>query len=371
MTLRIGSRNRGRVAAGVFAGAAILALTGLLRSPAAAVDDPSARERIAHHIRERFGLLDNVRLTVQPLREFANPDFLQTTVVVEDGTQKRPQNILLTRDKRFMFIGNAVSLGENPNTEIAEQVRKEFKIPRASQIQAGPLHPSPIPGLMATTVTVTDGKQKQQQDFFVTRDSSYLLLASPFDLTVDPRQQALRAIVTAGHPAKGPASAPVTIVEYADLQCAACARMHEFIERELLPKYGSKVRVVFKEFPIAAIHDWALAGSIANQCAFQIKPEAYADYRALIMKNQGAMSAANARERLIDLGTQVGIDRLQLSACLDSKATMARVEQNFQEGQAIGVQSTPTTFVNGRKVIGTPPADVFFKIVDEALREAR
>ncbi len=371
MVLNDGTRRWRLIAKGVVLATAVLAMTAWLHSPAEAVDDPSARERIARHIRERFGLLDNVRLTVQPLREFANPDFLQTTVVVEEGTQRRPQNVILTRDKRFMFIGNAVSLGANPSAEIAAKVRQEFKIPTASEVRSGPLRQSPIPSLMATTVTVTNGRQKQEQDFFVTRDSSYLLLATPFDLAVDPRQQVLGTVITAGHPGKGPASAPVTIVEYADLQCAACARMHEFLEKELIPAYGSKVRVVFQPFPITAIHDWTLAGSIANQCAYQIKPEAYSDYRGLIMKNQGALSAANARDRLIDLAGQVGIDRLKLAACLDSKATLARVEQNFQEGQAIGVQSTPTTFINGRRVVGVPPRDVFFKIVDEALREAR
>jgi protein-disulfide isomerase len=347
MVLNDGTRRWRLIAKGVVLATAVLAMTAWLHSPAEAVDDPSARERIARHIRERFGLLDNVRLTVQPLREFANPDFLQTTVVVEEGTQRRPQNVILTRDKRFMFIGNAVSLGANPSAEIAAKVRQEFKIPTASEVRSGPLRQSPIPSLMATTVTVTNGRQKQEQDFFVTRDSSYLLLATPFDLAVDPRQQVLGTVITAGHPGKGPASAPVTIVEYADLQCAACARMHEFLEKELIPAYGS------------------------NQCAYQIKPEAYSDYRGLIMKNQGALSAANARDRLIDLAGQVGIDRLKLAACLDSKATLARVEQNFQEGQAIGVQSTPTTFINGRRVVGVPPRDVFFKIVDEALREAR
>jgi protein-disulfide isomerase len=205
-------------------------------------------------------------------------------------------------------------------------------------------------------------------DFYVTKDNRCLVVGTIFNLTVEPRREVLRTIVTADQPSQGPASAPVTIVEFSDLECPMCARVHEFLEKELLPKYGGKVRVVYKEFPLPTIHDWSLLGSIANQCAYQINPATFAPYRSLIFKNRINLNATNARDLLLDYGEQVGLDRLRLGACIDSKASLPRIEENVREGNVLGVTATPTSFVNGKRLVGMESADVFYKAVDEALR---
>jgi protein-disulfide isomerase len=188
---------------------------------------------------------------------------------------------------------------------------------------------------------------------------------------VDPRQHALRTINTANQPSLGSAAAAITIVEYSDLQCPMCSRMHDFLENDVLKKYAGKVQVVFKEFPIPSIHDWTLTASVANQCVYQISPPMYVPYRSLIYKNQASINATNVRDLMISYGEQLGVDRLRLAACIDSKASLARVEANFREGQSVGVQSVPTTFVNGKMIIGMPTIDVFYKTLDEALRAAK
>jgi protein-disulfide isomerase len=190
-------------------------------------------------------------------------------------------------------------------------------------------------------------------------------------LTIDPRREALRAIVTANQPSQGPPHAPVTIVEFSDLQCPMCARLHEFLEKELLPKYGDKVRLVFKEFPLVTIHDWTLTASIANQCVYQINPQAYAPFRSLVFQNQSSINATNARDLLLSYGEQVGVDRVRLAGCLDAKAALPRIEENAREGKILNIQFTPTCFINGRKVVGMPSADAYYKAVDEALRDAK
>jgi len=167
-------------------------------------------------------------------------------------------------------------------------------------------------------------------------------------------------------PSLGPSNAPVTVVEYADLQCPACARLHEFLEKQLLPKYGDKVRVIFKEFLIPG-HDWSATAALANECAYQIKPSAFPGYRTLIFASQNAINASNVRELLLGLGNDAGLERSTLAACIDSKASLSRVEAARQEGKDLGVIKTPTTFVNGRIIVGLASQATFDKIVDEAL----
>jgi len=90
-------------------------------------------------------------------------------------------------------------------------------------------------------------------------------------------------------------------------------------------------------------------------------------YRTLVFANQNAINASNVRERLLALGDDAGVDRSRLAACIDSKASLSRVEAARQEGEDLGVNKTPTTFVNGRIIVGLPSQATFDKIVDEAL----
>ncbi|HUU13390.1 MAG TPA: thioredoxin domain-containing protein [Terriglobia bacterium] len=353
----------------VFAGG-FLVVTRQLQ-PAPAKSDTAIRQKIAGYVRAKFGLMDTVKLTVDPLEDSGHGGFYKSAVTSEDGKQTKTHNIILSGDERYMVLGEFFPLGSDPKNEIASRVRETFKIPPATIVSVSDFRRGPIPNLLAITITAQNGNQKQVQDFFVTSDKSVLLLGSLFNLTSDPRLEVLRTLTTDNQPSVGPANAPVTLVEFSDLQCASCSHMHKFIEDELLPKYGNKVRIVFKEFPLATIHDWSLTGSIACQCVYQIKPSAYMTYRSLIFRNQASFNATNARSLLIDYGEQAGIDRLQLAACIDSKASLPRIQQSLREGQAVGVQSTPTTFVNGRMVVGLPSPDAVFKVINEALRAAR
>jgi protein-disulfide isomerase len=329
------------------------------------------RERILLYVRAKFGVPDSVKLTADPLRPSIYPGFLETTITADQGKQKRLNSAFVTKDSRYLILGNLYIVVADPASEIVQRVREQFRIPVTSGVTAGPLGNSPYPGLLTTTITVDDGKQKQTQDFYVTTDNRCLVVGSVFDLGLDPRREALGVITTANQPGHGSANAPVIVVEFSDLQCPMCARVHDFLEKELLPKYGDKVRVVYKEFPLPTIHEWSLLGSIANQCAYQMNPATYVPYRSLIFKNQSSFNAANARDLLLDYGEQVGLDRLRLAACIDAKASLPRVEENFREGQAVGMTRTPTCFVNGTMVVGLESAEAFYKVVDEALRVAK
>ncbi len=255
--------------------------------------------------------------------------------------------------------------------EIIRYVRERFNIPDSVQLSVGEFRNSAYADFYETTLTLDDGKQRRTQEFFVSKNGRYLIEGNIFTLGADPRQEVLRSISLGDEPCQGPANAPVTIVEYSDLQCPVCAHFHDFLEKEVIPKYGNKVRVVFKEFPLAAIHDWAQTGALASECAYQIDPAKFVPFRSLVFQNQPSINVENSRDMLLHLGVEVGINDMKLAACIDSKASLLRVESSLHEGENLGIARTPTSFVNGQAVVGAPEPAKFFKVVDEALQAAK
>jgi protein-disulfide isomerase len=251
--------------------------------------------------------------------------------------------------------------------KIAQYLRERFSVPATAKLAVGPLRPSIFSGFDLTTVTIEDAGHQQTSDFYVSKDGDYLIEGNIFGLNENPHTEVERFIQTAGEPSAGPADAPVTIVEYADLECPHCAEEQQIIEKDLLPKYGDKIRLIFKEFPLFSIHPWAVTAAIANECAYQINPADFLRYRDLIFQNQNAIKNATAVQQLLDYGVQAGLDRDKLSACINAKSSLPRVRQDYLEGEELGVNSTPTFFINGKMVSGSVSAQTFYSLIDQDL----
>jgi protein-disulfide isomerase len=328
-------------------------------------------DKIVTYIHERFGVPDSVKLSLSPLVPSpVAPGFNETTVTVDDGKTQHTQVLLVSRDGRFLIMVNnaVIELRENSPAEMAQRVQELFKIPADRKLSVGAFKPSLSPAFKQGTITVDDGKNpKQDVPVLVTQDGKHLIVSEIYNLGIDPRQQALRTISLHDEPSQGPASAPVTIVEYADLQCPTCARMHDFLENTLLPRYGNKVRVVFKEYPLP-MHDWSFTAAIADQCAYEMNPASYVPLRSAIFKNQQFINITNLRETLLTYGEQAGLDRVQLAGCIDAKSSLPRIQRDMAEAKRINVDRTPTVFINGRLMIGLPSEAAYYQAVDLALR---
>ena len=331
-----------------------------------AVPAAATPANIIQYVRDRFQVPEAIRVDAKPVHQSAFPSFYQTAVTVDDGKQKRVSDVFITNDARCFVYGNIFALNGASNAEIVRCVRDAAKLPAAAEVTVGPFASSAFPDFLKSTVTVRDGTKVQAGELFVTRDrrTGILGLVLPFR-----RDFVEQLIDTKNQPSVGPASARVTIVEYADLECPTCAYFQKFLESEFLPRYGSKVRIVFKEFPISS-HPWAATAAVANECAFQIDPSKFLNYRTLIFGNQETITVTDLRAQLLCFGEQAGLDRASLSSCLDAKASQGRIDACRREAQTLGVYKTPTFFVNGRIVIGVPPAPAFYAIVDEAMARA-
>jgi protein-disulfide isomerase len=255
--------------------------------------------------------------------------------------------------------------------KIINYIRERFSIPSSVKITMTDVRESIYPDFLETTITLDDGKEKRSQALFVSRDMRYMVEGNIFNLGGDPRGEILRLISIADQPLQGPPNAPVTLVEYSDLECPVCAHLQEELETEIVPKYGDKLRMVFKEFPLVAIHDWALTGAIAAQCIYQIDPSKYVAFRSAVYKTQATITGDHARDMLLRIAGQTGVDNMKLATCIDSRDSLPRVEANIQEANVLGVAQTPTSFINGRVLVGAPAAADFYKLIDEALRDPR
>lgn len=329
----------------------------------------AAQEKVLRYIRERFGVPTNVQLSLGPLQKSSVSDLWHSTVIVDDGKAKHQESIFISKDSRYLIVGGAVDLTHDTDAEMIQRLREAYKIPDSVKLSIGSFHRSVLPELKEGTLTADDGKVKTPRPLLLSMDGKHLFLSEIYDLGVDLQKQALHILTTRDSPAQGPANAPVTIVEFADLECPMCAKLHDFIENQLLPRYGNKVRVVFKEFPLVGVHDWALTAAIGCQCAYELNPTSYVGLRTAIFRSQPAINITNVRDMILNYGEQAGVDRVKLAACLDSKASLPRVNADREEGKRVHVDRTPTAFVNGKMIVGLPSPEAYFQAVDEALKE--
>ena len=162
---------------------------------------------------------------------------------------------------------------------------------------------------------------------------------------------------------KGPADAPVTIVEFSDYQCPYCLRAEQVLG-ELLDEFPEKVRLVFKDFPLR-FHGGAEPAAVAARCAGE--SGRYWEYHDMLFVAQGDF----ARADLITYAVRLGLPREPFIACLDGGRYRAAVQADVREGRAAGVTGTPTFFVNGRRMAGVQSLDAFREAVRDALDDAR
>ena len=334
----------------------------------------AVHDKILTYIRERFGVPDTVKLVMGPLHASAvAPDFQEATVIAGEGKEQRAQLLLVSDDSRYLVVvlGSIMELHQSTNAEMVERIQETFKTPPTLKLTVGGFKPSPSPDFRQGTLTLDDGRTpRQEKEILLSRDGKHLIVSEMFNLGIDPRQLALHTISLRDEPTQGPADAPVTIVEYADLECPTCARMHDFLETKVVPRYGNKLRIVFKEFPLA-MHDWSMNAAIACQCAYEINPASYVPLRSTIFRNQTLINITNLRESLLSYGEEVGVNRVRLAGCLDAKSSRPRVQRDMDEAKRIEVNQTPTVYINGRMLVGFPSEDAYFQAIDEALKGGR
>jgi protein-disulfide isomerase len=209
---------------------------------------------------------------------------------------------------------------------------------------------SGVANLLETNITVTIGVNKEDVKMWVSKDGKYLLRGEMVDMGKDGFAENRAKLDLKAAPVTGASNATVTIVEFADFECPVCRQLHEAL-RGLLPNYP-QVRLVFKDFPLEQMHAWARTGALAGRCAYQQDPKAFWKMYDYLYDNQELISASNAWDKSVDYAGQAGLKTDEFRACMTSQEAAAAVEANVANGKLLEVNSTPTLFVNGRRVVG-------------------
>ena len=213
---------------------------------------------------------------------------------------------------------------------------------------------SPVEGLLETTINLTIGENKQTVKFYISRDGKYLFRGDLSDMTKDPLAESRAQIQMKDAPSLGEAKAAVTLVEYSDFECPVCRNLHDVL-RGMLPNYAGKVRLIFKDFPLEQLHPWARTAAIAGRCAYQQDQQAFWKMYDFIYDNQEIISAANAWTKMMDYAGQSGLDADAFKTCMAGPEAGAAVNASRANGEQLDVNSTPTVFVNGRRLVGADP----------------
>lgn len=212
--------------------------------------------------------------------------------------------------------------------------------------------PSALPGFFDVVVRASMGGQSQDLPFYVSRDGRKIVRGEVFDIAENPFSRDLALLNTEGQPSFGTPGAPVVLVEFSDYQCPFCAEEAKMLRTNLLTAYPKQVRLYFKDFPLEQIHPWAKPGAIAGRCVFRQNADAYWEFHDWIYAQQASITAENLKSKVLEWAKGKEIDALQLSRCIETRATEAEVDRNIADARALKLNSTPTLFVNGRRLVG-------------------
>jgi protein-disulfide isomerase len=263
------------------------------------------------------------------------------------------------------------------NSRIEKNVRAHFKIPKKIAIEVSPRRPNPSFGDHdQITVTLVNGTRRTPYEFLVSKDGNTLIQLARIDIAKDPFD-------TAGRPSRGasPSQAKVTVVVYDDFQCPYCAQGYKTLMSEILPEYKQNVRIVYKDFPLEQIHPWAIRAAVNANCLFDQKNEAYWDFADYVHASQKEIRGADKEKPVpaqlatldgaaLSYGSKYGLDMNRLQACVKAQdESTVRASMKYGD-ETLGIESTPTIFINGERIEGAIPADELRKVLNSALRDA-
>ena len=264
----------------------------------------------------------------------------------------------------FLWAGAVHALEKE---KLIRHIRESNGVPAQVEISLGDPSPSELSGFRVLDLEFKREKASQKRRLYLADDGVYYFMAEVKDLRVDPDSERLKKMDLQDVSFLGGAKAKVTLVEYSDLQCPYCSKAHLTLKKELQKKYGNKVRWVLKSFPLTQIHPWAEPAAVAISCAKKQKPRAYWDMGDAFFENQKDVTKENVRERALEYAKKSKLDLQKFTDCYDKQEVLEEVRKDVKEAEALGVNSTPSFFVNGHPVIGFGGMETISQVIDSFL----
>jgi protein-disulfide isomerase len=254
-------------------------------------------------------------------------------------------------------------------------VRSQLQVPSDYDVKIGAKTNSAFPGYSTLPITFSLPSKPDAKpsvvEFLLSDDGTTLVRMMKFDLTKDPANVAQ----IANRPVRGTETAKVTIVNFDDLECPYCARMHQELFPQTLEHYKGLIRVVYKDDPLVEIHPWAMHASVDANCLADQNGTAYWSYVDYVHSHGDEISgpdrdvakASATLDRLArEQGAREKVDATKLDACI-KKQDNGAVLASMQEADHLSIDGTPTLFINGERISGAQPIDEVWKAIDRAL----
>src|SRR5579864_2639956 len=242
------------------------------------------------------------------------------------------RRFLVTLLRRSLFILLVICLGcvaqsAPPDLvrKIEHQVRTFYSLQPDVKVTVGSVTPSSeVPGYDSIAVKLDDGGKQKDYTFLLSKDRATMLRVTKFDLSKDAYTDLMSKIDVTGRPSRGAKGAKVVVVNFDDFECPFCSRMHETLFPEIFKEYGDRVTFIYKDYPLAEIHPWAIHAAVDAGCLAVQNNDAYWDFADSIHANKQAVDnekSAAARLDAIDRMAQIqgqkrNLDLAKLQACV-------------------------------------------------------
>ena len=294
------------------------------------------------------------------------------------------KRFLLTSRRRTALFFLLICLGcsaqapADLSQKIERQLRVKYSVPAEVKVVISAPRPSEFPNYDAIKVVFSGKGHDQEYEFLLSKDQKTLVRMTKMDLSRDPYQDIIDKIDVSGRPVRGNPHAKVKLVNFDDLQCPYCAQTHRILFPELLKEYGDRVAFIYKDFPLAEIHPWAIHAAVAANCLAAQSGDAYWEFADYIHSNQAQINAEKGRDNQFDALNRTAVvqaakfhlDTGKLEACLKDPKGEQAVQASIKQGEALDVSGTPTMFINGEMLDGARPESEIRAALDGALKRA-
>jgi protein-disulfide isomerase len=253
-------------------------------------------------------------------------------------------------------------------------VRSQFEVPPNVDVAIGATSKSEFPGFETLPITFSSKGKQTVVNFLLSSDGNTVARLERFDISHNPSDM----ISTQNRPLRGTQDAKVTIVNFDDLECPYCARMHEQLFPATLDRYKGLIRFYYKDYPLVEIHPWAMHAAVDANCLADQSGEAYwrfVDYvhthgDEITGPAHDSQLAFKTLDKLTrEEGQRSKLDGAKLDVCM-AKQDEAAVRASMKQGDSLGVNGTPTLFINGERIAGALPQAEVWTAIDRALRES-
>ena len=253
-------------------------------------------------------------------------------------------------------------------------VRSQFGVPPEVSVVLGQRASSQIAGYDTLPITLSHGATKKEIDFLISKDNQKLARMETFDLSKNP----IFNIDVAGRPVRGNPDAKVTVINFDDLECPYCARMHEQLFPNTIDRYKDKVRFIYKDDPLTELHPWAMRAAVDANCLAVQSPDTYwkfVDYvhshgQEVTGQDRDVKKSFSTLDRIArEEATLAKLDGGKLDACL-TRQDETQVRASAKEAEALNIDGTPALFVDGERINGAVPEEQLWLVIDRALRAA-